>query len=657
MRHRLFWIGGVALVGLLAAALPAQAGIGDDFTLTRAVPADTMLAVHTRNHEGLDFLNQQCERVWKAVADQHFERDLKRMLMGMADGAGESQAELEQRWQQIHDLAMGVHWSQLSDREMAFAMTVAVPFGADFVFMFMPPADQVTDDFDGLVAILNNLVALAPEGQLLLSTEGEGTSVVHKLSVAQSPVPMVLTLARHDEVLLLGFGTSMAEKSLALLRGEAAGPNATLVSTARFQKALQQVAPPRDAFSFIEAGKLVQQGRAFAEMAAQAAGQQMMMSDEETEGAEGQQAGAGESPLAFLPRIVDEFDIWDYVLESTRTEGMKTTTEEVAVLRDQASQRAAYKVFFASGPLAKPLRFVPKEAKNVSVMSGFDLKALYDETVKFMETQVPMGTEYVQQFKGMMAESPVDIEQDLLNWLGTSFVSFSGNMRSQFMSDWVMIVGVRDEAKASAALEKLVALVNPMLMEQNGAIEDAELPEAPGFKRVILPPFMAMMPGLGRPILGVAEGHLFVGNGPEIVTLALQTGAGKHDTFQSNERYKKEGLPLGDNVTGFEFSDLSKLGEEIGQALAMTGLMQMMLPPDVTKHPAMTMLLSVATKLGRVARTLDFYQSKCSVTSQDGLMVRTRTVTNYQEPPKPAAEPKESKEPAEQSTGGAQATK
>ena len=51
-----------------ACALPAWAGGIDDFSLTRAIPADAFLAVHTRNHDGLTFLNKQYDRVWQAFA-------------------------------------------------------------------------------------------------------------------------------------------------------------------------------------------------------------------------------------------------------------------------------------------------------------------------------------------------------------------------------------------------------------------------------------------------------------------------------------------------------------------------------------------------------------------------------------------------------------
>ena len=97
-------------------------------------------------------------------------------------------------------------------------------------------------------------------------------------------------------------------------------------------------------------------------------------------------------------------------------------------------------------------------------------------------------------------------------------------------------------------------------------------------KRVILPPLLAMMPGLGRPIFGVSGGYLFVGK---------RTGGGKRQlwarppvrdrAFAQSELYKEKALAIEANSTSFSFSDLNKWGEEMGQAMsAVTAMVQML---------------------------------------------------------------------------------
>ena len=83
MKRKSGWLsGGLTLLVLLAATWPARAGGLEDFKLTRAIPADAMIAIHHRGHAGQEFVNEQYKRVWAAVEKQGFDRDLKRLMRG-----------------------------------------------------------------------------------------------------------------------------------------------------------------------------------------------------------------------------------------------------------------------------------------------------------------------------------------------------------------------------------------------------------------------------------------------------------------------------------------------------------------------------------------------------------------------------------------------
>ena len=459
----------------------------------------------------------------------------------------------------------------------------------------------------------------------MLSTDGEGETVTHKLSPA-GQMPGSLTLARQKDVILIGFGSGLVEQSLALLGGKGEA-GATLASTERFQQALKRLPPPADGLHFIDVTRVMTQMRTFAQMGAQ------MMAAMETTSQPAETPAAG--PLDFLPKIVDQLDLWEYLAGVSTTDGMKTTAANIIVLRDDAKSRPLFKALYGPGPLRDPLKFIPKEATAVSVNGGIDFAALYKALLDFVGKEVPEGAEHLAQWKQAQEGAGFNVEKDLLSWLGGGFATFTAPRASAYVSEWVLILGVRDEVQANTALNDLATRLDGTLKESNGGVEDAKIEGAEGFKRVILPAFAAMIPGLGRPVFGVKDGHLFIGNSPEIVTLALEVGAGKHENFSKSERFEKEGLPLGENVTGYQFKDLSKLGEELGQAFAITGMLSMMIPPEAQKNPALITMLSMANKLGSVVRTLDFFRSSCTVTTFDGKASTTKELTNYQEPPKP----------------------
>jgi hypothetical protein len=640
MNRKSGWRSGVGLlVGLLIAVGPAVAGGIDDFKLTRAIPADSMLVVQCREHTGRAFVNEQFKRVWAAVEKQGFERDVKRLLRGLIkQSAGDVEA-FDEQWQQVSDLAATVTWSQLAGQEFACAMKLGMPTGVDFVFLLVPPADQVGKDFDGLVALLKGLSGLAPEGMLALASEGEGEVALHRLSVAGQMPPISLTLARQKDVLLVGFGSSLVEQSLALLRGESKVEGATLASTERFQQALGRLPAPTDSYFFMDLNKWMAQARGFIQMAVQAT-----TPPPTTE-------PAGEtttSPVAFLPKLIDEVDIFDYVASVASTDGMQTTKTELAVLRDDAKSRVLYKLLYGGGPAREPLKYIPKEATAVTIRSGLDLGATYQAMLDFVGRELPSGKELLTTWQTKQDEIGFNLEADLFSWLGSGFAKFSASGRTSYSPDWLFLLGVKDEAKANALLDKITQLASEKGQEQQIVFGEPREPGLEGFK-VFSHPMLAMF--MGQPVFGVKTGQLFVGSNERVVLAALKTAAGEQENFSKSERFAQEGLPLGDNVTAFSFEDLTKFGDELSQALSMVGAIQAFLPAELQKDPTMMTALSVVTKIGRVVKNLDFYRSSCEVTTFDGKVCLTKGITHYQEPPKKAPESAPADKPADGEAG------
>jgi hypothetical protein len=640
MNRKRGWRSGVGLLlGLLVAAGPALAGGLDDFKLTRAIPADSMLVVQCRDHTGRAFVNEQFKRVWAAVEKQGFERDVKRLLRGLIKQSEGDVEAFDEQWQQVSDLAATVTWSQLAEREFALAMKLGMPTGVDFVLLLMPPADQVGKDFDGLVSLLQSLAGLAPEGTLALASAGEGEVVLHRLSLAGQIPPISLTLARQKDVLLVGFGSSLVEQSLALLRGESQTAGATLASTERFKQALGRLPAPTDSYFFMDLNKWMGQTRGFIQVAVQAT-----TPPPTTEPA----VEAAVSPLGFLPKLIDEVDIFDYVACVASTDGMQTTKTELAVLREDAQARILYKLLYGGGPVREPLKFIPKEATAVSIHGGLDLGATYKALLGFVEREVPDGKSLLAMWQAKQDEIGFNLDADLFSWLGGGLAKFSASGRTSYTPDWLFLLGVKDEAKANALLDKITQLASDKGQEQQIMFGEPREPGLAGFK-VFSHPMLAMF--LGQPVFGVKSGQLFVGSNERVLLSSLKTAAGEQENFSKSERFAQEGLPLGENVTSFSFEDLTKFGDELGQALSMISAVQMFLPAELQKDPTITTALSVATKVGRVVKNLDFYRSSCEVTTFDGKVSLTKGITHYQEPPKKVPESAPADKPIEGDTG------
>lgn len=341
------WIG-VGLVvwlGAVVLALPATAGV-DDFKLTRAIPADATLAAHGRDHAGMAFLNEQYERVWKVVEQQHFERVVRMFLKGMFEAEGGDIEQFEQQWEQFSDLLLGVEWSSLAKRECAFAMKLGFP-APELVFLGLSTPEKAKENFAGLEAILKTLAGMAPPDELVITTQGEGDSVVHTLGFANAPIPVgELMLAREKDVLLIGFGVTMPEQSLALLRGE---PGKQLAGTDRFQAAMKRLPPPSDQLFFMDTARFMGQIRSWVE-------QMMAMQDPTGEMIDAEQK-------ALPGKIITQLDIFEYIASVATTDGLKTTGEGIALLREDAQSKLLYGLLCGNGTLEKPLKFIPQGAE------------------------------------------------------------------------------------------------------------------------------------------------------------------------------------------------------------------------------------------------------------------------------------------------------
>ncbi len=647
MHRKLTWRTGPLVIGLafLAASPAAVIAQTEAFTLTKAIPADACLAWHTRGHEGQAFLDEQYARVWKAVEKARFDRELHRLLKQSAEEGGMDPEQFEDNWQQMVDLVAGVEWSTLCEREFAYAHKHGrMPSTYDGVCLLKPAPDKVKEDFEGLATILKTIAGLFPE-DLALTEDDQGETVIHKLTFTSIPLPFTLTLARHQDVLFIGFGSAMVEQSLAMLRGE---PGTTLASTPRFQAAFKDLPPGKDSIFFFDVAKQIGQVRSIftsvKEMIQMAAGP----TPPDTQPAPPHPALQW---FGVLEKLLDAIDMFEYVAEVATTDGMRTTTSSITVLRADAETRPYYPALFGTGTLSGPLKYVPKDAKDVSVRAGIDWLALYQEIIRFFTQEVPGGEEQIAVWNALQEGWGLNVEQDLLGWLQGGFCTFTVPGPGRYSpAETVFMLKVRDEQKAGEMINRALNAVAPYLAQQGGTISDAKIEGTEGFRSIVMP-LLAMF-GLKSPTIGIQDGWLFAASSPDIVATSLQVAAGEAESFAQNEQFQRDGIPPAENVIRLSFSDLRDMGKELGQALQMLPAMIRFADASgggqLAKQPGVDTVLRVLTKVGRVAPEFNFLQSSCTQSTFDGRRIATQTITTYCEPPLPPAPPATKPAPKEE---------
>lgn len=597
-----------------ACALPAWAGGIDDFSLTRAIPADAFLAVHTRNHEGLTFLNKQYQRVWQALASSRIDRDIRRMIKDLTKEQGQDPEEFERVWQQITDLLAGVDWATLSEREFAFAMKLEFP-APEMVMLFKPKAETIGDSFTGLAAMLKELAKLDEEN-LQFAEDKQGDLETRKLTATGMPSNYGLMVARYKDTLLVAMGSGWVEQSLAMLAGKGGEP---LAKSARFQEAFKKLPVPTDELVFYDAARMMTGLRDVFKKAIAESGA--------AEPEEGQP-----DPQKLLTRVLDAFDMFDYIASVATTKDKQTVGESICVLKADAAKHALYPALFGNPPIKEPLKYIPKSASDVSVSSGVDLQKFYAEAIKFVREEIPDAEAHLAEWEAQQEQWQFNVDKDLLSWLAGDMCEFKIPGATAFSpGEFCMMFGVRDEKKAAETIQRGMDALAPLLQQQSGLVEEIKVAGSAGF-HAINHPFIGML-GLKEPTLGVKDGMLFFASSPKVIELALDTAAGKSENFGKNERFLKEGLPPASNVVSLSFSDTTEMGKNIGQGLRMAPMLAQMAGPEMGKNPAMKAIFQILGKLGPVFDKLDFLLSTAEQSTFDGKVVKSKSVTNYREPP------------------------
>lgn len=601
-------------IGLLLAASSAQAGI-DDFKLLKYVPSEAVMVTVDRDHDARKFVKAQTARLMEEFTKQHFEKDVKKLLQGMIEKDGGNAEEFEQHWTKFSDLFTAVEWSALPARESSFAMRLTFPT-PEFLMLFLPPADKTGPVFDGIGNVVKSLIAMAPEGELNFTTEGSGNSIVHKVTVANSPIPLTLRIARHNEVILFSFGETLAVQSLALLKGESSAT--PLAKSDRFAAAMKRLPAPTDSLFFMDMTAFMGQIRGMLDGA-------MAMANK-AGGNDGQH-------MAFIGKLIDHVDLFDYVAEVGATDGMRTTSESVAQYKEHATIKPLYAVFGKSSTIKDPFKYIPENAGDFSVSSGINFVALYDFVVNFIKTDIPEGQAMIDGWNETKAniteEFGVDIEKDILPLISGSVVTFSVRGPNAFSQpESVYMIAAKDPAKAQKLVDLLVERFGPQIQNARGTLDDAKIEGLDGFK-VFSHPQLAMF--IGAIYFGVKDEYICVSTGKKGLAAAFSTGAGKTPNVTTNERFKKEGLmPKGD-CSSVSFSDMSKLHEQLSAVFAMIPMIGMA-QPDLQKEPMGRFMLGAASKVGNVVRKLDYFQSSASVSVFEKNAMITKSITNYRDP-------------------------
>jgi hypothetical protein len=303
-----------------------------------------------------------------------------------------------------------------------------------------------------------------------------------------------------------------------------------------------------------------------------------------------------------------------------------------------AKQKPFYPVLANTAALSDFARYVPQEAESFSVSTGIDLRELYRFIEESIRLTGPSGAELLSEWADLQKQMGVNVQKDVLDWLGGEFVSV--DLEKDGGSVW--LIKVTDEQvareKVGAAVEFLSTKLAETIAQQPALAGLAMLSmQITPVQRAGLEGFQNLHFALSPhpAVWGVADHHLIFSTSADAVAQCLATARGEHPNVRSNKRAMSEAIVPDGPFVSVRLSDQRELGAHLAKGIGIVSMVSGMMGafiPDSDARIFISKIAGIFAKLTPVVSKIDFYKSTASSTTFDGQAWHSRGVTHYFSP-------------------------
>lgn len=592
-----------------ASALPPQ-------DLVDLVPESAHLVVHGVAEPSMAFIDDYTMEVFGAVRDARFD-EMVIEIMEAAEAPTDTLNEVKGARDMIYALLGSVDWYALVEQEVVFAQRVEPAIVGTLMPSMIVAGRPAPEHLEGLERSLSSLMAtvgsLAP-GELRYRAlpASDGGARIYKLEIMALGEVSIMQLAVDDERVVIGMGDGLFGDTVALMEGRAGG---RIVDSPRFLKAMGQLPDGCGQMTYVDMNGMLGGYRD---------GLVDLLRPQ----------GISGTGLAVVNELHDLVSVVDTVTEAVYAEGSTLITESWVRYDDEAA--AAGNPILAgmrnSDASEQLMEFIPYNATSFAVRDGYDLAPLYNWSLDRYREFVPEAEAHMIAFNGVQAALDLDIEEDVLSWIGSPSVSVTlpPNTAGFGASDeWVSVMILDDTRAAKKCISRFesvfTAIVPPALelvaeeappgtMLPKISIEGMDSPTGLRELSVQLP-----MPVPIPPMTYGVMGRLFVSaSSEEALEHVLATAAGEVASVWEHELADVPGKLPGEPVVNARLIPWGQYMRQLREALMIVnGVIQGMAGPMLASSHGeaqregkliVTIAAGVLSRLQGILEHIDFLE-------------------------------------------------
>ncbi len=546
---------------LLAVQHAAVARADDALDLRRGVPNDVYMVVHAKHNPERDYQQQYYEEVWKAVQETQI---LDRVLKIITSRLEEDQlAQASSVIDELREAAKPIDLEALSNcQEMIYAQQMlmtnlgpqapTMPFSQHLALLRLTPevAASTAEGIKNLFAMVEKYSS----GELTVETTTVGDATLTTL-VLPPQSPMQPTIATLGEVFVVCSSKTLLEKSLGMMTGT---QGESKFDDPRLVAALQKLPAAEDSMVFYD-GKmqfatLQELGPAIAKI------------------------GGGDPNVERAVKIIDmimkDVSILDYEVTVEYTEGNLNRSASFGKLMPNTADSTLRQMMASGQPFEKWQSWVPAGALSYSLGTGVYLHPLYERIMSVLKEDVPEAAEGLEQFEQVQQQLDVYLDKDILQ-------SFTGEHASVSMasgqgnSDWVTAMRCQNPDRIKELIHRGMEALQQIPAVQAQQIKLIESKDLAGFEE--LSAFsLQMMLGV-QPVIGFRDGWMYIGSGKKAVQKVLDTQAGKGESIEGTDDFKRLDLEITGPVDSIKYTNTAESTRQIAEALNTAGNMAPMM--------------------------------------------------------------------------------